>query len=172
MTHDLPHETLSFGYGETALGLVLVALSGQGEAAILLGDTPAELRHALAAAHPKARLVQESQRLAGPVGQVVAFVASPGHGLDLALDLRGSALERAVWDALRRIPCGETRSYGALASAVAIPATAREVGAACAANRVAIAVPCQQVVKADGAISGYRWGVHRKRRLLAMEAAA
>jgi len=93
------------------------------------------------------------------------------RGLDLPLDPRGSALELAVWEALRNIPAGETRSYGALAKAIALPATAQEVGAACAANRLAVAIPCHRVLKADGSISGYRWGVWRKRRLLALEAA-
>lgn len=165
-------ETLCFGYGETQIGLVLVALSERGVAAILLGDTPSALHRELAAAHPRARLVRDDARVGDAVARVVALVASPRHAPDLLLDLRGSALERAVWDALRDIPPGETRSYGAVARALAMPATAQEVGAACAANRLAVAIPCHRVVKADGSISGYRWGVHRKRRLLDREAAA
>jgi len=103
------------------------------------------------------------------VAQVVAFVDAPQHCLSLPLDMRGSDLELAVWEALRAIPSGETRTYGGLAKTLTIPATAQEVGAACAANVLAVAVPCHRVVKADGSISGYRWGVSRKRRLINME---
>jgi AraC family transcriptional regulator of adaptative response/methylated-DNA-[protein]-cysteine methyltransferase len=169
MTHDPANETLCFGYGETKLGLVLVALSGRGVAAILLGDESATLRRELAAAYPGVRLIEDNDRLAGTVTKVVAFIEAPGRELDLSLDLRGSELELAVWEALRGIPPGETRTYGALAKALAVPATAQEVGAACAANKLAMAVPCHRVVKADGSISGYRWGVQRKRRLINME---
>jgi AraC family transcriptional regulator of adaptative response/methylated-DNA-[protein]-cysteine methyltransferase len=172
MTHDPADETLCFGYGETKLGLVLVALSGRGVAAILLGDEPPALRRQLAAAYPRVRLIEDNDRLAGTAAKVVALIASPGRDLDLPLDLRGSELELAVWEALRGIPSGETRTYGALAKGLAVPATAQEVGAACAANRLAVAIPCHRVVKADGSISGYRWGVQRKRRLLNMEGVA
>jgi AraC family transcriptional regulator of adaptative response/methylated-DNA-[protein]-cysteine methyltransferase len=172
MTHDPLNETLYFGYGETKLGLVLVALSGQGVAAILLGDDLLTLRRELAAAYPGVRLIEDDDRLTKTVTKVVAFIEAPSPELDLPLDLRGSELELAVWEALRGIPSGETRTYGALAKALAVPATAQEVGAACAANRLAVAVPCHRVVKADGSISGYRWGVQRKRHLLNMESAA
>ena len=172
MTHDLANEILWFGCDETKLGLVLVASSSRGVAAILLGDEPLALLRELAAAYPGVRLIEDDDRLAVTVAKVVAFIASPGRELDLPLDLRGSELELAVWAALRGIPSGETRTYGALAKILAIPATAQEVGAACAANRLAVAVPCHRVVKADGSISGYRWGVQRKRRLLNMEAVA
>ena len=171
-THDPANETLCFGYGETRLGLVLVASSNRGVAAILLGDEPSALRRDLAAAHPGVRLIEDDDRLAGTVAKVVAFIDSPGRELDLPLDLRGSELELAVWEALRGIPSGETRTYGALAKALAVPATAQEIGAACAANKLAVAVPCHRVVKADGSISGYRWGVQRKRRLINMEGVA
>jgi AraC family transcriptional regulator of adaptative response/methylated-DNA-[protein]-cysteine methyltransferase len=172
MTHDPANETLCFGYGETKLGLVLVALSSRGVVAILLGDEPPALRRELAAAYPGLRLIEDADRLAGTVAQVAAFIEAPDSELDLPLDMRGSDLELAVWEALRGIPLGETRTYGALAKALAIPATAQEVGAACAANKLAVAVPCHRVVKADGSISGYRWGVQRKRRLINMEGVA
>ena len=110
--------------------------------------------------------------LAGTVAKVLALVDAPYLELDLPLDLRGSELELAVWEALRAIPSGETRSYGAIAEVLPVPATAQEVGAACAANVLAVAVPCHRVVKADGSISGYRWGVRRKRRLINMEGVA
>jgi AraC family transcriptional regulator, regulatory protein of adaptative response / methylated-DNA-[protein]-cysteine methyltransferase len=97
------------------------------------------------------------------------LVETPSRHLDLTLDIRGNEQERAVWDALCAIPAGETRTYGAIAKSLRVPATAQEVGAACAANRIAVAIPCHRVVKADGSLSGYRWGVHRKRRLINRE---
>ena len=172
MKHDPANKTLCFGYGETKLGLVLVASSGRGVAAILLGDEPLALQRELAAVYPGIRRIEDNDRLAGMMAKVVDLIESPGRKLDLPLDLRGSELELAVWGALRGIPSGETRTYGALAKALAVPATAQEVGAACAANKLAVAVPCHRVVKADGSISGYRWGVQRKRRLLNMEGVA
>jgi AraC family transcriptional regulator of adaptative response/methylated-DNA-[protein]-cysteine methyltransferase len=169
MPQDAAADALRFGYGETKLGLVLVALSGRGVAAILLGDERPRLRRELAEAFPRARLIEDETGIAGMIKEVVALVDAPHLGHNLPLDLRGSELELAVWAGLRAIPAGETRSYGALAKALALPATAQEVGAACAANVLAVAVPCHRVVKADGSISGYRWGVHRKRRLINRE---
>lgn len=172
MNNNLATEALRFGYGETKLGFALVALSDRGVAAILLGDDRLGLRRELSVAFPDARLVEDEAGLAGTVAQVVTFVDAPHRGLDVPLDLRGSDLELAVWEALRTIPPGETRTYGALAKALPLPATAQDVGAACAANVLAVAVPCHRVVKADGSISGYRWGVQRKRRLINMEGVA
>jgi AraC family transcriptional regulator, regulatory protein of adaptative response / methylated-DNA-[protein]-cysteine methyltransferase len=165
-------ETLRFGYVGTDLGLALVALSAHGIAAILLGDERPALRRELGRAFPAAMLVEASAGVATTLEKVAALVATPHQNLNLPLDLRGSELERAVWQALRAIPAGETSSYGAIAKTLPVPATAREVGAACAANVLAVAVPCHRVVKAGGKISGYRWGVQRKRRLLNLEAAA
>lgn len=167
--HDRPIEALRFSYGDTKLGLALVALSERGVAAILLGDDRQRLRRELAGTFPDARLTEDAAGLAGTVARVAGLVDAPQLGLDLPLDLRGSELEMAVWEALRAIPSGETRSYGALAKALPLPATAQEVAAACAANVLAVAVPCHRVVKTDGSISGYRWGVQRKRRLINME---
>ena len=164
-------EALRFRYGETKIGCALVASSGKGVAAILLGSDRAKLRAELASAFPAEELIEDEGALAVIAAEVAAFIDAPRRGLDLPLDPRGSVLELAVWEALRNIPAGETRSYGALAKAIALPATAQEVGAACAANRLAVAIPCHRVLKADGSISGYRWGVWRKRRLLALEAA-
>jgi AraC family transcriptional regulator, regulatory protein of adaptative response / methylated-DNA-[protein]-cysteine methyltransferase len=165
-------ETLRFGFGETRLGLALVAVSCRGVAAILLGDAKPRLRGELARAFPNSDLIDDEAGLAETLAEVVALIDHPGAGHDIAVDLRGSAVEMAVWQALRAIPIGETRSYGQLAKALPLAATAQEVGAACAANLLAVVVPCHRVLKADGSISGYRWGVHRKRRLLAMEKAA
>jgi AraC family transcriptional regulator of adaptative response/methylated-DNA-[protein]-cysteine methyltransferase len=163
-------DMLRFGYGETRIGLVLVAVSGRGVAAILLGSDRGRLRRELGGSFQGVSFVEDQAGLADVIGKVVALVDEPGRGIDLPLDLRGSELELAVWQALRTIPAGETRSYGALAKTLPLPAMAQEVGAACAANRLAVAIPCHRVVKADGSISGYRWGVDRKRRLLSLEA--
>ncbi|WP_202948064.1 methylated-DNA--[protein]-cysteine S-methyltransferase [Caulobacter sp. AP07] len=169
---DTKTETLRFAVGETTLGAVLVAESERGVAAILLGDNQGRLTRDLRDAFPAARLVDDQAALTETLAKAVALVDAPHLGTDLALDLRGSPLELAVWAALRAIPPGETRTYGAIAKTLPTPATAQEVGAACAANRVAVAVPCHRVVKADGSISGYRWGVPRKRRLINMEGVA
>ncbi len=165
-------DTLRFGFGDTNLGTVLVAESDRGVAAIFLGDDRTRLRRELEAAFPDAELVLDAASLRETIATTAALVAAPHLAVELALDLRGSALEIAVWEALRAIPAGETRTYGALAKALPLPATAQEVGAACAANRLAVAVPCHRVVKADGSISGYRWGVQRKRRLINLEGVA
>jgi AraC family transcriptional regulator of adaptative response/methylated-DNA-[protein]-cysteine methyltransferase len=169
INRNLEVEALRFGYGETKLGLVLVALSDRGVAAILLGDDRQKLWRELNGSFPGAQPVEDNTGLAEAIAKVVTLINAPQSGFNLPLDLRGSELERAVWAALQAIPPGETRTYGALAKTLPVPATAQEVGAICAANRLAVAVPCHRVVKADGSISGYRWGVHRKRRLINME---
>ncbi len=171
-TQGVKTEALRFGFGETKLGMVLVALRDQRIAAILLGDDRQTLRRELDGAFADTSMTEDTAGLAEAITEVVALVDAPHRGLSLPLDLRGSELELAVWEALRAIPPGETRSYGALARALPLPATAQEVGAACAANRLAVAVPCHRVVKSDGSIAGYRWGVHRKRRLINMEGVA
>ncbi len=165
-------EALRIGYGDSKVGMFLVALSRRGVAAILLGDDRLKLRREVEGIFPSVEMVEDGEGLSGDVAEIAAFIDAPQHGLTLPLDMRGTELELAVWAALRAIPSGETRTYGALAKALPIPATAQEVGAACAANVLAVAVPCHRVVKADGSISGYRWGVHRKRRLINMEGVA
>jgi AraC family transcriptional regulator of adaptative response/methylated-DNA-[protein]-cysteine methyltransferase len=165
-------ETLRFGFGETRLGLVLAAASERGVAAILLRDDKPRLRRELARAFPDAALIEDQSGLTETLAKVVALIDHPGAGHFLTLDLGGSAIEMAVWQASSEIPIGETRSYGQLAKALPVAATVREVGAACAANVLAVAAPCHRVLKADGSLSSYRWGVHLKRRLLAMEQAA
>jgi AraC family transcriptional regulator, regulatory protein of adaptative response / methylated-DNA-[protein]-cysteine methyltransferase len=165
-------EDIRFGFGDFSLGAVLVAASHRGVVAILMGDMHDALRRELAAAFPHARLAADEAGLAGMVAQVVAFLDAPHTGLDLPLDIRGSSLEHAVWQALRDVPAGQTVTYGRIAKSLPLPATAQDVGAACAANVLAVAVPCHRVVKADGSISGYRWGVRRKRKLINREAVA
>lgn len=165
-------ETMRFGYGDSVLGIIAVAASQNGVVALFIGDDKVKLHRDLRSAFPEAEFILDQASLSDTIAKVVALVNAPYQGSDLVLDLRGSPLELSVWDALRAIPYWETRTYGALARTLPIEATAQEVGAACAANCIAVAVPCHRIVKADGSISGYRWGVHRKRRLINMEAVA
>jgi AraC family transcriptional regulator of adaptative response/methylated-DNA-[protein]-cysteine methyltransferase len=160
---------LHFGYGETALGIILLAESSAGVAALFIGDDRAKLYRDLKDAFPTAELVADQSGLAETIARAAALIDAPHLGSDLKLDLQGSPVELAVWQALQAIPSGQTRTYGEIARSLSVAATAQEVGAACAANRIAVAVPCHRVVKSDGSISGYRWGVRRKRRLINME---
>jgi len=165
-------ETLRFAYGATALGTIVVAESLHGIAALFIGDDRAKLLRDLKDAFPKAECVLDQAGLAPTIAKATTLVDAPHLGTDLMLDLRGSPIELAVWNALREIPAGGTRTYGAIARTLPMTATAQDVGAACAANRIAVAIPCHRVVKSDGSISGYRWGVQRKRRLINMEGIA
>lgn len=165
-------ETLRFGYGDTVLGTIVVAESARGVAALFIGDDSTELMLALENGFPNAKLVFDQTGLTQTIAKAAAVVNAPHRGSDLALDLRGSPLELAVWKALQAIPPGETRTYGAIARSLSMGATAKEVGEACAANRIAVAVPCHRVVKSDGSVAGYRWGVRRKLRLINMEGVA
>jgi AraC family transcriptional regulator of adaptative response/methylated-DNA-[protein]-cysteine methyltransferase len=162
-------ETLLFGYGETELGQIVVAKTGRGVAALFLGEDRAKLLRDLEQAFPRARLVLDQAALETTICRAVAMIDTPRAAVELPLDLRGSPIEMAVWRALMSIPIGETRTYGEIAKNLPIAATAQEVGAACAANRVAFAVPCHRVVKADGSVAGYRWGVKGKLRLINRE---
>jgi len=165
-------ESMHFGYGATTLGTILLAESTNGVAALFIGADRAMLLRELQDAFPNIAVVLDQEGLAQTIAKAVALVDAPHLGTDLALDMRGSHVEVAVWNALRAIPAGETRTYGAIAHDLPIAATAHDVGAACAANRIAVAVPCHRVVKSDGSVSGYRWGVQRKRRLINMEGTA
>lgn len=170
---DTTTETLRFGYGDTALGIIAVAESVRGVIALFIGDDRAKLFRDLKRAFPNAELVLDQAGLEETIAKASALVDTRQRGSDLAreltLDLRGSPVELAVWKALCAVPSGETRTYGAIAKTLPLAVTAQDVGAACAANRIAVAVPCHRVVKADGSISGYRWGVPRKRWLINME---
>ena len=165
-------EEIRFTFEKFSLGMVLVAATGRGIAAILLGDGRDELHRELVYAFPQARLVADNAGLADRAAMIAAFLDAPHQGLDLPLDIRGSVQEQAVWQALCNIPAGQTITYGEIAKSLPLPATAQDVGAACAANVLAVAIPCHRVVKADGSISGYRWGVQRKRKLINREAVA
>jgi AraC family transcriptional regulator of adaptative response/methylated-DNA-[protein]-cysteine methyltransferase len=172
LTNASQPETLYFGYGDTALGAILVAESTLGVVALFLGDDRAKLLRDLQATFPEAKCVLDETGLAQTIAKATALVDAPHLGTDLQLDLRGSPTEVAIWQALQTIPTGQTSTYGAIARSLPIAATAQDVGAACAANRIAVAVPCHRVVKSDGSIAGYRWGVRRKRRLINMEGVA
>lgn len=161
---------LRFAIGKSSLGAVLVAASSKGIAAILLGDDPEELVHDLEARFPKSELIGGDREFEEVVAKAIALIEAPGNGFDLPLDVRGTAFQHRVWQALREIPAGTTVSYAELAERIGLPKAVRAVAAACAANRLAVAIPCHRVVRNDGALSGYRWGVERKRKLLAREA--
>ncbi|MEO8057922.1 MAG: bifunctional DNA-binding transcriptional regulator/O6-methylguanine-DNA methyltransferase Ada [Burkholderiales bacterium] len=163
------HEVLTFAVGQCSLGAILVASSAKGVAAILLGDDPDALVHDLEDRFPKAQLVGADAAYEQRVAQVVGLVEAPARGLDLPLDVRGTAFQQRVWLALREIPAGETVSYTSLAKKIGSPGSVRAVAGACAANTIAVAIPCHRVVRHDGGLSGYRWGVERKRELIARE---
>jgi len=164
------HEVLRFAVGECSLGAILVASSAKGVAAILLGDDPAALLRDLEDRFPNARLVGGDAAYERLVAQVVGLVEAPGRGLALPLDVRGTAFQQRVWLALREIPAGATATYSSIADKIGSPRSVRAVAGACAANALAVAIPCHRVVRHDGGLSGYRWGVERKRELLAREA--
>jgi AraC family transcriptional regulator of adaptative response/methylated-DNA-[protein]-cysteine methyltransferase len=162
-----------FAIGECSLGSVLVAATDKGVCAILLGDAPEPLLAELQDRFPNADLVGADAAFEDTVAKVVGFIdRRDGQGLDLPLDVRGTAFQRQVWAMLTRIPLGATASYADIAQAIGKPTAVRAVAQACGANALAIAIPCHRVVRADGALSGYRWGVERKRDLLARERAA
>jgi AraC family transcriptional regulator of adaptative response/methylated-DNA-[protein]-cysteine methyltransferase len=165
-------DAVTYDFGTTSLGQVLVAATGRGICAIFLGGDRDRLIADLRRHFPVAR---PSEGLAEEVARAVTLVEDPARSADLTLDLNGSDFEIAVWQALRAIPPGETLSYSELARRLGVTGgakgAAKEVADACAANRIAVAVPCHRVLRKDGTISGYRWGIHRKRALLAREGA-
>ena len=163
---------IRFAVGECSLGAILVAQSERGICAIAIGDDPDQLARDLQDRFPKARLVGGDEAFEKLVARVVGFVEAPRVGLDLPLDVRGTAFQQRVWQAMRAIPVGATVSYSELARTIGAPGSTRAVASACAANVLAVAIPCHRVVRSDGALSGYRWGVERKRALIAREAGA
>ena len=165
-------QAIRFAIAECSLGAILVAESERGICAITLGDDPEQLARDLQDRFPNARLLGGDAEFETRVATVVGFVEAPKLGLDLPLDLRGTAFQQRVWQALRQITAGETASYAEIARKIGVPTAARAVAGACAANPVAVAVPCHRVVRNDGGLSGYRWGVARKRALLEKEAQA
>lgn len=163
---------IRFAIGQSSLGAILVAQSARGVCAILLGDDPEALLRDLQDRFPKAHLIGGDGDFEQTVASVVGFIEAPRIGLSLPLDLQGTAFQLRVWQALRGIPAGQTASYSDIAQRIGSPSSVRAVASACAANPVAVAVPCHRVLRIDGSLSGYRWGVERKRALLLREAAA
>ena len=161
---------IRFAVGECSLGSILVAASAKGVCAILLGDDPDALVRDLQDRFPRAHLLGGDQAFEQLVATAVGLVEAPGLGVELPLDVRGTAFQQRVWEALRKIPAGSTASYAEVAKQIGAPKAVRAVAQACAANTLAVAIPCHRVVRNDGALSGYRWGVERKRALLDREA--
>lgn len=164
--------SIRYAVGDSSLGKVLAARSARGVCALLLGDDPGELRRDLQRRFPEEAVIEDAAGLAALLDRAIALVESPMRGLDLALDLRGTEFQTKVWQALRDIPAGATATYMDIANRIERPRAVRAVARACAANALAVAVPCHRVVRSDGNLSGYRWGVERKRSLLEREAAA
>jgi AraC family transcriptional regulator of adaptative response/methylated-DNA-[protein]-cysteine methyltransferase len=166
------NQAMRFAIGECFLGAILVAATEKGVSAILLGDDPQALLRELHDQFPHAELLGGDAEFEQLAAKVIGFVETPGSGLDLPLDVQGTAFQHRVWEALRRIPAGATASYAEIAQSIGAPKAVRAVARACAANRLAVAIPCHRVVRTGGALSGYRWGVERKRALLDKEAEA
>jgi AraC family transcriptional regulator, regulatory protein of adaptative response / methylated-DNA-[protein]-cysteine methyltransferase len=164
------NEDIRFAVGQSSLGPILVASSDKGVAAILMGEDPDALVRDLQDRFPKARLIGGDADYEQLVARVVGFIEAPQLGLDLPLDVRGTVFQQRVWRALREIPPGKTVSYAEIARAIGAPKAMRAVAGACASNNIAVAIPCHRVVRNDGSLSGYAWGVERKRALIEREA--
>jgi len=158
------------GIAPCSLGILLVAASERGVCAIAMGDDAATLLHALHARFPHANVVEQDAALEQQLASVLRFIETPALGLDLPLDIQGTAFQQRVWQALRNIPRGSTISYRQLAERIGAPKAIRAVASACAANMLAMAIPCHRVVGSDGRLTGYRWGIARKQELLKREA--
>jgi AraC family transcriptional regulator of adaptative response/methylated-DNA-[protein]-cysteine methyltransferase len=164
-------QQIRFAVGECSLGSVLVAATDKGVCAIQIGDDPDALVRVLQDRFPNAQLIGDEKDFEHLVAKVVGFVEAPANDLDLPLDVRGTAFQQRVWQELRKIPMGSTATYSEIARRIGKPSAVRAVADACASNKIAIAIPCHRVVRTDGSLSGYRWGVERKRELLKREAA-
>ncbi len=163
------HAAIRFAVGECSLGAILVAATHKGVCAILLGDDPDLLLRDLQDQFPRAELLGGESDFEQMIALAIGLVEEPARGFDLPLDVRGTAFQQRVWQVLRTIPAGSTASYSEIAERVGAPKAVRAVAQACAANAIAVAIPCHRVVRSDGAISGYRWGVERKLALLKRE---
>lgn len=161
--------TMRFAVGVSWLGPLLVSTSPEGIRAILLGSDPDGLARELRTLFPDARLIGDNAELDGVLPRVSYFLETPSVAFDLPLDIRGTTFQRRVWEALRQIPAGTTATYTEIAARIGQPGAVRAVARACAANVLAVAIPCHRVIRADGSLSGYRWGVERKRQLLHRE---
>ena len=164
--------SICFAVGECSLGSILVAATEKGVCAIEFGDDPETLVRDLQDRFPNAQMTGGDRQFEQLVARVVGFVEAPALGLDLPLDVRGTAFQQRVWQALREIPAGSTASYAEIAERIGVPKSARAVARTCASNAIAVAIPCHRVVRNDGGLSGYRWGIERKRALLERESGA
>ncbi|BCG72224.1 methylated-DNA--protein-cysteine methyltransferase [Mesorhizobium sp. 113-1-2] len=163
--------TITYAIGQSAIGKILAARSHIGVCAILIGSGAEALEQDLASRFPGKVLVEDKAALCDDLAAIARFIETPGAGLDLPLDMRhGTPFQQRVWEVLRAIPCGATITYTALARHLGQPNGARAVATACAANAIALGIPCHRVVRTDGTLSGYRWGIERKRALLDKEA--
>jgi AraC family transcriptional regulator, regulatory protein of adaptative response / methylated-DNA-[protein]-cysteine methyltransferase len=164
-------EEIRFAVGQCSLGAILVASTRKGVVSILIDDEPDALVRTLQDRFPNAQLVGADEEYEQLVARVVGLVESPGANVELPLDVRGTVFQRKVWQALRKIPAGKTASYTDIARRIGAPKAVRAVAGACAANNIAVAIPCHRVIRNDGGVAGYRWGVERKRALLERESA-
>ncbi len=162
-------ENIQFAIDDSWLGYVLAAQSPKGLCAVLLGNEPNELKSELRSRFPEAELIEGSDAAAALLAQVIGCIEDPSKSLDMPFDERGTSFQKRVWKALKEIPCGSTVSYTEIAQKIGSPQAVRAVGTACGANALAIVVPCHRVVRNDGSINGYRWGIERKKRLLERE---
>lgn len=162
---------IRLGMGQSTLGAVLVAMRGDRIAAVMLDDDADSLRRAAHERFPAAPIVEGDSTMDGAIATVTACIDAPGTQPDLPLELNGTAFQQQVWQALRAIPCGTTLTYAELAARIGRPGAVRAVAGACAANEMAIIIPCHRVIRSDGSLSGYRWGPARKAQLLARERA-
>jgi len=165
-------EKIDYATGQSALGTVLVArsLSRDGVCAVLIGSGSKELKDDLAIQFNNSKLTQDDRKLGNDLQKVIRFIAARTRSLDLTLDMRGTHFQQRVWTALCGVPSGSTITYAALAARIGEPKAVRAVANACAANAIALAIPCHRVIRKDGTFSGYRWGEERKRMLIAREA--
>jgi len=168
-TRSRASDTIHFAIGQSTLGAILVAATESGICAIFLGDDPERLAQDLQDAFPTVEISGGSEVVHGMLAQVVGLVEQPARGLDLPLDIRGTAFQRQVWEALQAVPPGMTATYTEIAHRLGQPKSVRAVATACAANKIAVAIPCHRIVRTDGSLSGYRWGLERKGALLQRE---
>ncbi|MGJ0484176.1 MAG: methylated-DNA--[protein]-cysteine S-methyltransferase [Methylomicrobium sp.] len=170
--HNHSNDRIRFALGKCALGAILIAISERGLCEIGLGDDPDSLARDFQRRFPHAVMIKGDNKSETWVAKVIRFVEMPASGLDLPLDLRGTAFQQKVWQALQQIPPGAKASYTEIAARVGAPKSVRAVAGAIAANTLAVAIPCHRVIRADGSLSGYRWGVERKAELLRRESGA
>lgn len=165
-------DVLSYAIAQCELGIVLIARSARGVCAILLGDDAEELTADLASRFPQSALVQDEAPVKDDFAKIERYIANPAEGLTMNLDMRGTPFQRQVWEKLRASAAGQTMTYTELVHGLGAVSHPRAVAGACAANPIALAIPCHRVVRSDGQLAGYRWGLDRKRTLIEKEAMA